>query len=108
MPSFDVISDVDKHELSNAVAQAHRALSSPFHFKGSPASFELPVAVITQQTPAAFHPQPTIYPLRSPLPASPPSARPLPAGGRVRAATRRARPALVAVRSAPPGPRRHR
>lgn len=40
MPSFDVVSEVDKHELSNAVDQATRELSTRFDFKGTKARFE--------------------------------------------------------------------
>ena len=48
MPSFDVISEVDKHELTNAVDQANRELTTRFDFKGSDARFELDKFVITQ------------------------------------------------------------
>ena len=41
MPSFDVISEVDKHELTNAVDQANRELANRFDFKGSDAKFAL-------------------------------------------------------------------
>lgn len=34
MPSFDVVSEVDKHELQNAVDQVKRELDSRFDFKG--------------------------------------------------------------------------
>ena len=54
MPSFDVISEVDKHELTNAVDQANRELSNRFDFKGSDARFELDDAVITQVAPSDF------------------------------------------------------
>ncbi|MDH5517866.1 MAG: YajQ family cyclic di-GMP-binding protein [Gammaproteobacteria bacterium] len=37
MPSFDIVSDVDQHELKNAVDQANREISSRFDFKGSDA-----------------------------------------------------------------------
>ena len=40
MPSFDVVSEVDKHELTNAIDQANRELSTRFDFKGVAASFE--------------------------------------------------------------------
>ncbi len=33
MPSFDVVSEVDKHELTNAVDQANRELDTRFDFK---------------------------------------------------------------------------
>lgn len=40
MPSFDVISEVDKHALTNAVDQAQRVITNRFDFKGVDASFE--------------------------------------------------------------------
>lgn len=39
MPSFDIVSEFDKHEASNAVDQANRELQSRFDFKGVTASF---------------------------------------------------------------------
>ncbi len=41
MPSFDVVSEVDSHEVTNAVDQANRELSQRFDFKDSGAVFEL-------------------------------------------------------------------
>lgn len=35
MPSFDVISEVDQHELTNAVDQTNREIGTRFDFKGS-------------------------------------------------------------------------
>ena len=35
MPSFDVVSEVDGHELTNAVDQMNREVSTRFDFKGS-------------------------------------------------------------------------
>ena len=40
MPSFDVVSEVDMHELTNAVDQAQRIIETRFDFKGVEASFE--------------------------------------------------------------------
>ncbi len=54
MPSFDVVSEVDKHELVNAVDQANRELSKRFDFKGIDASFELNEYVVTQSAPSVF------------------------------------------------------
>ena len=54
MPSFDVVSEVDKHELSNAVDQANRELATRFDFKGTDARFELDDFVITQTAPSEF------------------------------------------------------
>lgn len=47
MPSFDVVSEVDKHEAQNAVDQAGRELSTRFDFRGVAASFELKEMVVT-------------------------------------------------------------
>ena len=47
MPSFDVISEVDMHEVTNAVDQANREVGTRFDFKGSNARFERTEAEIT-------------------------------------------------------------
>ena len=39
MPSFDVVSEMDFHELTNAVDQANRELQTRFDFRGVDASF---------------------------------------------------------------------
>ena len=39
MPSFDVVSEVDLHQLTNAVDQASRIVGNRFDFKGVDASF---------------------------------------------------------------------
>ena len=41
MPAFDIVSEVDMHEMNNAVDQAGRELRSRFDFRGVDASFEL-------------------------------------------------------------------
>ena len=41
MPSFDAVSELDTHELTNAVDQANRELSQRFDFKDTGAVFEL-------------------------------------------------------------------
>jgi len=41
MPSFDVVSEVDSHELKNAVDQANREIANRFDFKGSDSKVEL-------------------------------------------------------------------
>jgi uncharacterized protein YajQ (UPF0234 family) len=40
MPSFDIVSEVDLHQLTNAVDQAGRIVGNRFDFKGVDASFE--------------------------------------------------------------------
>lgn len=54
MPSFDVVSEVDKHELTNAVDQANRELATRFDFKGVNAKFELEEFVVTLSAASAF------------------------------------------------------
>lgn len=54
MPSFDIVSEVDNHELTNAVDQANRELGNRFDFKGVDARFELEDGVITQSAPSDF------------------------------------------------------
>jgi cyclic-di-GMP-binding protein len=54
MPSFDVVSEVDKQELRNAVDQASRELSQRFDFRGTNARFELEESVVTMHGPAEF------------------------------------------------------
>ena len=39
MPSFDVVSKLDLHELTNAIDQANRELSNRFDFKGTGAEY---------------------------------------------------------------------
>jgi uncharacterized protein YajQ (UPF0234 family) len=40
MPSFDIVSEVDIHQLTNAVDQAGRIVTTRFDFKGVEASFD--------------------------------------------------------------------
>jgi len=40
MPSFDIVSEVDLHQFTNAIDQATRIIKTRFDFKGSPARFE--------------------------------------------------------------------
>ena len=40
MPSFDVVSEVDFHEVTNAVDQANREIKTRFDFRGVDAKFE--------------------------------------------------------------------
>lgn len=41
MPSFDVVSEIDQHELNNAIDQANREISNRFDFKGTDSKVEL-------------------------------------------------------------------
>jgi uncharacterized protein YajQ (UPF0234 family) len=40
MPSFDVVSELERHELTNAVDQANKEISTRFDFKGTDAKIE--------------------------------------------------------------------
>ena len=54
MPSFDVVSELNKHELTNAVDQATRELSTRFDFKDVDATIELLEKTVTLKAPAEF------------------------------------------------------
>lgn len=41
MPSFDIVSEIDMHEATNAVDQANKEVSTRFDFKGTQSSFNL-------------------------------------------------------------------
>lgn len=41
MPSFDIVSEVDLHEVNNALDQANREVGNRFDFKGVEAKFSL-------------------------------------------------------------------
>jgi uncharacterized protein YajQ (UPF0234 family) len=47
MPSFDVVSEVDMHELTNAVDQTNREVGNRFDFKGTNSKVEQADAEIT-------------------------------------------------------------
>ena len=54
MPSFDIVSEVDTHELTNAIDQANRELATRFDFKGVDARFERDDNAIAQSAPSEF------------------------------------------------------
>ena len=54
MPSFDVVSEVDLHELSNAVDQANREIDNRFDFKGTDARIERSEGVLTLEAQNEF------------------------------------------------------
>ena len=47
MPSFDAVSEINLHELTNAVDQANRELSQRFDFKDTGCKFELKEKEVT-------------------------------------------------------------
>ena len=47
MPSFDIVSEVDLHEVANAVDQSNREVANRFDFKGTDARVEHKDTVLT-------------------------------------------------------------
>ncbi len=54
MPSFDVVSELDHHEVENAVDQASRELENRFDFRGTGAKFSREGSEVTLEAPADF------------------------------------------------------
>lgn len=54
MPSFDVVSEVNLHELTNAVDQTNREVGNRFDFKGSNARVEQSENVLTLSAESEF------------------------------------------------------
>jgi len=54
MPSFDVVSDFDSHEVNNAVDQANREVTTRFDFKGTGSKYELEEQVVSLTTQSDF------------------------------------------------------
>jgi uncharacterized protein YajQ (UPF0234 family) len=54
MPSFDIVSEVDLHEFTNAVDQASRIIDTRFDFKGVDARFERSELTVTLYAEAEF------------------------------------------------------
>ena len=54
MPSFDVVSEINAQEVTNAVDQANRELEQRFDFRGTDAKFELEELVVKLTAPADF------------------------------------------------------
>ncbi|WP_088329289.1 YajQ family cyclic di-GMP-binding protein [Lacimicrobium sp. SS2-24] len=54
MPSFDIVSEVDKVEVRNAVDNANRELDTRFDFRGVEASFELNDGQVTMVAESDF------------------------------------------------------
>ncbi|MFO8044312.1 MAG: YajQ family cyclic di-GMP-binding protein [Halomonas sp.] len=67
MPSFDIVSEFDGHEASNAVDQANREVQSRFDFKGVTASFELSGESVSLEAEVDFQLKQMLDVLRSKL-----------------------------------------
>lgn len=69
MPSFDIVSELDSHEITNAVDQANRELQSRYDFKGVKAEFELQDETVTLIAEVDFQLQQMMEVLRGKLTA---------------------------------------
>ena len=54
MPSFDAVSELNAHEVTNAIDQANRELAQRFDFKDTGARFELKDFTVTLQAQVDF------------------------------------------------------
>ncbi len=54
MPSFDIVSEVDTHEVTNAVDQTNREIGNRFDFKGTGANVEQTDATLTLKSENEF------------------------------------------------------
>lgn len=54
MPSFDVVCELNKHELANAIDQANREIENRFDFKGTDSLFSLEANIIKLSAPSDF------------------------------------------------------
>jgi cyclic-di-GMP-binding protein len=54
MPTFDIVSELDKHEVLNAIDQANRELVNRFDFRGTGCVFELDEFVVTMKAQSDF------------------------------------------------------
>jgi len=67
MPSFDIVSEFDRHEATNAVDQANREIQTRFDFRGVDASFTLEGETVSIEADAEFQLQQMIDVLRNKL-----------------------------------------
>lgn len=54
MPSFDIVSQIDLHELANAIDQTNREVTNRFDFKGTNSKVEREGETITVTAPSEF------------------------------------------------------
>ena len=54
MPSFDIVSEVDLHEVTNAVDQTNREVGNRFDFKGTDTRVEQQDAILTIHSDSEF------------------------------------------------------
>ena len=54
MPSFDIVSEINMHELSNAVDQANKEVMTRYDFKGTDSRYEFENEIITMFSESDF------------------------------------------------------
>jgi len=54
MPSFDIVSELNMHELTNAIDQASREVTTRYDFKGTDSRFEFSKDIITMFSESDF------------------------------------------------------
>jgi len=54
MPSFDIVSEFDKHELTNAIDQANREVTTRFDFKGTNSKYSQNENTISMESQSEF------------------------------------------------------
>ncbi len=54
MPSFDIVSEANMHELTNAIDQANREVTNRFDFKGTDSKYEFSENIITMHSQSDF------------------------------------------------------
>lgn len=54
MPSFDIVSEIDKVELRHAVEQANKEINTRYDFKGSDARIEITESILTTYADVEF------------------------------------------------------
>ncbi|MBY6209477.1 MULTISPECIES: YajQ family cyclic di-GMP-binding protein [Halomonas] len=67
MPSFDIVSEFDRHEAQNAVDQANREVQGRFDFRGVDAGFELSDETVALHAEVDFQLQQMLDVLRNKL-----------------------------------------
>ena len=55
MPSFDIVSEVDMHEVNNALDQARREVNTRYDFKNTNAQIDFKDDIITLSANSEFH-----------------------------------------------------
>jgi len=67
MPTFDVVSEFDAHEVTNAIDQANREVTNRFDFKGTGSKFVLEANVVNLTSQSEFQLQQMLDILRQKL-----------------------------------------